>query len=84
MCLYLAKISDERLQDRWSSGSLLICHEDLLICHEDLVMEIFHSSADTRLIVKEHTLSTDKLPAGGLLRNSVFRVNDHPNITSAV
>ena len=27
MCLYEAKISGEHLQDHWSSGSHLLCHE---------------------------------------------------------
>ena len=35
-------------------------------------------------MAKECMLSTGKLPLGGLLRNSVVRTNDHPNMTSAV
>ena len=32
---------------------------------------------------KECKLSTGKLPLGGLPRNSVVRINDHPDMTSA-
>ena len=35
-------------------------------------------------MAKECTLSTGKLPLGGLPRNSVVRITDHPNMTSAV
>ena len=35
-------------------------------------------------MVKECTLRTGKLPLGGLPRNSVVRITDHPDITSAV
>ena len=33
---------------------------------------------------KENTLSTGKLPLGGLHRNSVVRITDRPDMTSAV
>ena len=35
-------------------------------------------------MANECTLSTGKLPLGGLPRNSVFRINDHPDMTTAV
>ena len=35
-------------------------------------------------MVKECTLSAGKLPLGGLPRNRVFRITDHPDMTSAV
>ena len=35
-------------------------------------------------MVKECALSTGKLPLGGLPRNSVVRINDRPEMTSAV
>ena len=35
-------------------------------------------------MVKECTLSTGKLPLGGFLRNSVVRITDRPDMTSAV
>ena len=35
-------------------------------------------------MAKECTLSTGKLPLGGLLRNNVVRINDRPNMTAAV
>ena len=35
-------------------------------------------------MAKDCTLSTGKLPLGGLPSNSVVRINDHPNMTSAV
>ena len=37
-----------------------------------------------QLMVKEYTLSSGKLPPGSLPRNSVVRITDQPNITSAV
>ena len=36
------------------------------------------------LMAKECALSTGKLPRGGLHRNSVDRITDRPNMTSAV
>ena len=35
-------------------------------------------------MTKECTLSIGKLPLGGFPKNSVVRINDHPNMTSAV
>ena len=37
-----------------------------------------------QLMAKECMLSTGKLPLGGLSRNSVVRINDRPDMTSAV
>ena len=37
-----------------------------------------------QLMAKEYTLSTGKLPQGGLPRNSVVRITDSPDLTSAV
>ena len=37
-----------------------------------------------QLMAKECMLSTGKLPLGGLSRNSVVRINDLPDMTSAV
>ena len=46
----------------------------------------FSSSADSRRAVngEKCTLSTGKLSAGGLLRNSVVKITDLLDITSAV
>ena len=35
-------------------------------------------------MAKEYTLSTGKLPPEGLLENSVVRITEWPNMTSAV
>ena len=35
-------------------------------------------------MAKEYTLSTGKLPLGGLSRNNVVRIIDHPGMTSDV
>ena len=35
-------------------------------------------------MVNECTVSTDKLSLGGLSKNSVVRITDHPDMTSAV
>ena len=35
-------------------------------------------------MMKEFMLRTCKLPMGGLLKNSVVKINDCPNMTSAV
>ena len=35
-------------------------------------------------MTKECTLSTGKLPVGGLLRNSAVMITDHPDMTIAV
>ena len=60
---------------------------------EDLVMKIllrpfflFHlfKKSSCQQMAKECTLSTGKLPPRGLPRNSVSRINDRPEKTSAV
>ena len=59
---------------------------------EELVMKIFYGHSSSRLfkrsscqlMAKECTLSTGKLHLGGLPRNSVVRITDHPDMTSAV
>ena len=35
-------------------------------------------------MAKEYMLSTGKQPPGGLPRNSVVRITDHPDVTAAV
>ena len=61
--------------------------------HDDLVMKIFlqpffffpwFKKSSCQLMAKECTLSTGKLPPGGLSWNSVVRLTDHPDMTSAV
>ena len=36
------------------------------------------------LMAKECTLTTSKMPPGGLPRNTMFRITDRPDMTSAV
>ena len=59
----------------------------------DLVMKIFllpfflsrlFKKSSCSLIAKECTLTTSKMPPGGLPRNTMFRITDQPNMTSAV
>ena len=60
---------------------------------EDLVMKLFlgpfflfrcFKMSSCQLMVKGYALSTGYMPRGGLPRNSVDRITDHPNMTSAV
>ena len=59
---------------------------------EDLVMKIFlqtfslflFKKSSCQLIAKECTLSTGKFPLGGLPRNSMVRITDRFDMTSAV
>ena len=46
--------------------------------HENISM-----ASSCQLIAKECMLSTGKLPLGGLPRNSVGRITDDPDMTSA-
>ena len=43
-----------------------------------------HSFTSCQLMGKECRLNTSNLPLGGLHRNSVVRITDHADITSAV
>ena len=60
---------------------------------EDLVMKKFlqpfflfrlFKNSSCQLLAKEGALSTGYLPQGGLPRNSVDRITDRPDLTSAV
>ena len=62
-------------------------------CREDLVMKLFllpfflfrcFNQSSYQLMVKGCALSTGYLPHGGLPRNSVDRITDRPDMTSAV
>ena len=55
-----------------------------LISTAILTLPLKKSSRQLIVKVKECMLSTGKLPQGGLPRNSVVRIDDHPNVTSAV
>ena len=49
-----------------------------------LPLLLIQEKSNCQLMGKECTLSTGKLPPGGLSRNSVARITDHPDMTSAV
>ena len=54
---------------------------------EDLVMKIFlrpFKKSICQLVANRWALSTGNLPRGGLPRNSVNRITDRPDMTSAV
>ena len=50
------------------------------------ILPLFHcfKKSSCQLMAKESSLNTDKLPLGGLPRNNVVRLNDPPDMTSAV